>query len=383
MKGPVLFLTYRMAKGYGVDVVVWNYLKQFEARGIRCVVGCLDTDGHYGLSKVRFAPSEAGALREFAKSLGATTLIAHTPPFYESVAQLAGEFNAWIWEHGDPTPELIHGEAAVRRRAIEEKRSLYPQVRGVVAISRFIHDELKFPPALVIPSGCDHVRASTEPKAAPRGRKLRVGTLMRLGSREHAYKGGDDFIDFCTELDRLRFDISVMGRGNLHDAETFRRRGVTVHLNATDAEKETYLRNLDVFVTFSRWEGFNLPLVEAQALGTVGLARQGSVHAEVSPFLFADAHAAAGQVQALAQNPERLLRDSRTSQDFVLSRYRWSRAADQAIRALDLEGDGQAQDIHDGLALTDTWKLLGRPRSFLSVTKNLLFRKQAQVLPPL
>lgn len=383
MKGPVLFLTYRMAKGYGVDVVVWNYLKQFEARGIRCVVGCIDTDGHYGLSKVRFAPSAAAELREFAKKLGVTTLIAHTPPFYEAVAQLSGEFNTWIWEHGDPTPELIHDEAAARRRAIEEKRSLYPKVRGVVAISRFIHDELKFAPALVIPSGCDHVAPVTSPKEVPRGRKLRVGTLMRLGSREHAYKGGDDFIKFCDELDRLRFEISVMGRGSVEDAAAFRQRGVTVHLNATDAEKEEYLRQLDVFVTFSRWEGFNLPLVEAQALGTVGLARQGSVHAEVSPFLFADAHEAAARVQALAQDPNRLLRESQASQDFVMSRYRWSRAADQAIRALDLEGDGPAQDVHGDLALVDTWKLLGRPRSFLSVTKNLLLRKHAQVLPPL
>ena len=47
----------------------------------------------------------------------------------------------------------------------------------------------------------------------------------------------------------------------------FRARGLTVHLNAGDAARDRYLHELDVFVTCSRWEGFNLPLLEAQAQG--------------------------------------------------------------------------------------------------------------------
>ena len=52
------------------------------------------------------------------------------------------------------------------------------------------------------------------------------------------------------------------GKGTKDDAKYFESHRVWVHLNAKDEEKFNFLRNLNIFVTSSFWEGFNLPLMK-------------------------------------------------------------------------------------------------------------------------
>ena len=120
----------------------------------------------------------------------------------------------------------------------------------MVAISRFIAADIDWPAATVIANGIDHVDAKPDPARDRRASALRVGTLMRLGQGEAYYKGNDLFLDLvaAAEAAGVNARFEVMARGEDADA-ALRARGLTVHLDASDAARDRYLHELDVFVT--------------------------------------------------------------------------------------------------------------------------------------
>jgi glycosyltransferase involved in cell wall biosynthesis len=259
---------------------------------------------------------------------------------------LTGSCECWAWEHGDPTPSFFEGDAADRANVQRHKiQHVYPVLRGVVAISEFIRHDIQAPGAIVIPNGCDHApdlgSKNLQDLPADPAAPLRLGTLMRLGSGEARYKGNALFVELCRRLKALGVAVEphVMGRGLPSDAAPFEEQGIRVHLNAPDAEKWTYLRGLDVFMSCSQWEGFNLPLVEAEAVGTIGMAFDTGAHPEVTPFVVSSLDEAVELVRALAVNRTHLLESSRRSYQFARSRFRWADAADALINTV-LSGDG-------------------------------------------
>lgn len=159
---------------------------------------------------------------------------------------------------------------------------------------------------------------------------------MRLGSGEARYKGVELFEKLIEELHgEPGINFSIMGRGTEEDGERWRSKGVTTHLNATDDERSQYLRNLDIFISPSLWEGFNLPLVEAQASGTVGIAFDTGAHPETTPFLLTSIQDAVPLIKTWADNRDQLLRASEISYEFVRAKFKWETTASQFAHVLD------------------------------------------------
>jgi glycosyltransferase involved in cell wall biosynthesis len=180
--------------------------------------------------------------------------------------------------------------------------------------------------------GCNHV-VDLGPKTTVRSQSpgfdpLRVGTLMRLGPGEAQYKGNELFIELIERLQKSSLiEACLMGRGTEDDRKHWEQKGFEVHLNSSDAERETYLRSLDVFVSSSQWEGFNLPLVEAQALGTLGLAYDVGAHPETTPFVMPSMCDAEAFIHAVNQDHELLLASSELGRQFVRNKFDWERTA--------------------------------------------------------
>ena len=198
-----------------------------------------------------------------------------------------------VFEHGDPTPTMFEHDVFEREQLkVHKLKRVYPKVDAVLTSSYFLRDELLWPKAKVIALGCDHVTDFGQPstqRTASDHAPLRVGTLMRLGSGEALYKGLDEYLAIVSHFtDRPGFDFSIMGRGEESDRLWWEERGVHCHLNATDEERSIFLSELDVFISPSKWEGFNLPLVEAHASGTVGLAFDVGAHPETTPYVLAN-----------------------------------------------------------------------------------------------
>ena len=322
----VLMLTIRMQQGFGVSEVIGAVVPELAELGVQCHVGAMFADDAFAGIDVRIVDPTPEAVASLAAKVGAGVVVAHGSPFLEVLPALPEGLVTVAWEHGEPTPEFFTDDAVERREIIERIRaSVYPKVDHVVAISEFVRHDIGWPTATVIVNGADHVPdLGTKLWVPPRdpGGRLRVGCLVRLGDGEAFYKGRELLVVLQHELNRLGVpaDLEVMGRGTPQDAERLEADGFVVHLNATDDERTAFLRGLDVFVSPSKWEGCNLPLVEAEALDT-------GAHPEFTPLVFANLTLLAAQVQAYGERPELLQAHSDLCYRYVRAGMRWQLTA--------------------------------------------------------
>lgn len=325
----VLMLTPRMLMGYGVSEAIATLAVAMQPHGVHTIVGTPESDGHFAKVPVVRAKAEAEAVLDLAARHGASVVMAHGSPFFELLPELTGQVRTIAYEYGDPTAEMFDDDAVLRREIAEAKKSqVYPRVDAVAAISEFIRHEIEWPDARVIILGVDHVPDQGPKRGRQADGTLRVGTLMRLGQGEARYKGVEMLSPIRDAIAAVAPGVSfeVMGRGNPEDAEALMAEGFVVHRNATDAERTAFLRGIDVFISPSKWEGTNLPLVEAQALGTPGLAFDTGAHPEFTPLVFPSVELMAVQVAAYAGDSALLVRHGRLCREFVRETMQWSRA---------------------------------------------------------
>ncbi len=83
----------------------------------------------------------------------------------------------------------------------------------------------------------------------------------------------------------------------------------------------------------SLWEGFNLPLAEAQALGTFSLALDVGAHPELCPFLMSRPSDAGRYVRRATEHRAWLRDASALCGRFIRTQYSWETTAAE-VRAL-------------------------------------------------
>lgn len=331
----MLFLAAYMKKGFGVSVVIDALCREYTRLGVDVTIGCLESDGFFQGTPIVVLKPDAESVKALASKIGAGVIVAHTTPFFELLPQLAGKFRVWSWEHGDPDPEFFIWDRYERQAIIDRKqREIYQHLDGVIAISEFIRDEINYPKAAVVYNGCDHIKKTRN--NITNTSRLRVGTLVRLGTGETTYKGRPILTQLYKALRRLdtHVELHIMGRGTKKDKESLENMGVVVHLNASDEERLEYLNNLDIFVSTSLWEGFNLPVVEAQACGTVGIAFDVGAHPETTPFVTRGIDDMASLIEHYCRHPELLRKHSEMCERWVRRKFSWNSAATASAKLL-------------------------------------------------
>jgi glycosyltransferase involved in cell wall biosynthesis len=370
-----------MMQGYGVDVVISQLCARLNASGHQVMTICAEADGTYPEVPIVVAAPHASALRVLLKRLAPDVVLIHSAPYFDRLAALKKALPQikWVvWEHGDPSPELFTRDREARQAERQLKQAqCYPVADAIVTISRFVRRDIGYEPGrqpeALIYNGCDHapdLGPKTATEITPAGRPLRVGTLARLGPGEAHYKGTAEFIAMVADLrDRgIAITPCFLGRGTPEEAARFTREGFEVHLNASNAQKWQYLRSLDVFVSCSRWEGFNLPLVEAQALGTASLALNIAAHPEVTDNTFADMQALVAQVIRYQADRDSLHHDSVRAYQVTRAKFRWEEAGNRLEQLIaELVGTPFA-DSTGGWRLSFSTRIaiaLGRLRHFI------------------
>lgn len=328
-----------MARGFGLPEVIAALVPELTALGVPCEVACLSSDGLFTGFPIHEVDPTGEAVLALARQIGADVVIAHGSPFFEVLPDLRPHLRTVVYEHGEPPPVLFDDEVDRAERARYKEAHVYANVDDVVAISEFIRDEIGWPDATVIPNGVDHIAdLGTKVWLPPRqaDAQLRVGLLMRLGEGEAKYKGNDVLpaLRSLTEQAGVSARWEVMGRGSDADALKLAAEGFFVHLNATNEEREAYLRGIDVFVTLSKWEGCNLPLVEAAALGTPALALDTGAHPEFTPLCFASLELMAAQLRAYADDPVLLREHGDLCYRYVRGGMSWPDSAAALVRLL-------------------------------------------------
>lgn len=328
----VLLLTSVMKRGFGVSVVAREVADRMPVTGWNMSIGCLEFDEWYAAADVVELRPSPQTIFEYCEANAIEIVVAQTSPYFEVLPALEMWIPTVVFEHGDPTPTMFDEDVSEREQIkVNKLKRVYPSVDEVLTSSHFLRHDIGWLDAKVVPLGCDHVvdfGSKSLPAQGDSSAPLKVGTLMRLGSGEALYKGLNEYLALIEHFKgRPEFEFSIMGRGEEADREWWASHGVECHLNATDEERSDYLSQLDVLISPSQWEGFNLPLVEAHASGTVGLAFDTGAHPETTPFLMANVEDAVFLLEEWQSDRTRLLRASEQCYRYSRRKFTWEGTA--------------------------------------------------------
>ena len=345
-------LTYRLSKGFGVDVVVHAQARLLVQRGHSVTVYAFDHEPLHLSPEgytVKLLPKQNFDIVRFLRLEKHDCYVAHTSPFFELLPELQQWASVFAYEHGDPTPELFPLVEMKSRREIKrvKQKHVYNRIDGVLAISEFIRRDIEFPDATILYNGADHLLlqasdkslpldSKIEPKIEPKSQmrsalgldphKKMFLTVARLGEGESHYKGLDLFAELGQKIASNNVQMVVVGRGTPEDRAKFEALGIRVLLNASTNELRMAYSACDAFVSLSKWEGFNLPLVEAQSLKIAAYSLNNACHTEVCPNTFSSLNELAKFLSAASDQD--FARDAQNGWNFV-QKYTWKQNADQ------------------------------------------------------
>ena len=330
----VLFLSSVMMQGYGVSLVAEEVCRRWSAAGVAVHVGCIhtDVDGVFvpgtTIPLVELGP-DPREIEAYCMQQDLSVVMAQTSPYFESLPRLSPDLLRVAFEHGDPTPELFTHDAAERARIVAGKRSsVYPFVDVVACSSHFLAEDIGWPDAEVVHLGCDHVPDFGPKQLSSESDDLTVGCLMRLGPGEALYKGNDLLVELIQRMgDQPGIRFRLMGRGTEADVEWWSNYGVDVIVNAPESEKIAFLRKIDLLVSPSLWEGFNLPVVEAQALATPALAFDTGAHPETCALVMRSIGDMENLIRSCHANRDRLQTLSDRAYRYARGSFAWGRTS--------------------------------------------------------
>ena len=329
-----LLLCSVMMRGYGVSIVAEELAKRMPRFGWDLYIGTTHADGNFSTTPTFLMNPDAQEILKFCREWNIEVVLAQTTPYFEVLPHLVGHIPVMVYEHGDPTPTFFNEDGEERERIRQNKiQNVYPVVNKVLASSHFLVQDIEWPEAEVVALGCNHVpNLGLKPKTEfdSSEKVLKVGTLIRLGAGEAQYKGNALFRELVSRLrtNNSEIEFYVMGRGTEADGDEWREVGVTPILNAPDDAKAEYLRTLDVFVSPSMWEGFNLPIVEAQALGTVGIGFDVGAHPETALHLASSINDAISMIEHWNSDREHLALACERAYQYVRTQFDWDLTAE-------------------------------------------------------
>jgi|GEM_PF-914070 len=291
----IMLLSVTHGIGHGVPVVLAEQAELLRQSGYEVIVGGPRSDhdhSYQGCERIEVHdPQEAARI---ACQMSVDVIVAHTPPFY-SVAKWTGNGPQVIaYDHGEP-PARLFPDAAARAMVQTEKEFSLVMANRVIAISKSIQAESNVPIHAVVRNGNSHLGRWSEAFAERRSeiRKARgwqdafiVLNVCRFHEAERAYKGVDFFADVKIALKarapelHQRTVFVLCGKGAQQDVQAMTRRGLQVEANVTDEEMLDLYCAADAYASFSQWEGYNLGIGQALAMGLPVVASDIPAHRE-------------------------------------------------------------------------------------------------------
>ncbi len=306
-------LTERLLLGFGVDLVVHEQARRLAERGHDVTVFPLRADPHYrsqayqvdvlgdrfGVDGDYVSDERAEEIIEAFDLNAFDILILHTPPFFGWIKFLDTPVIAV--EHGVPPSHYFPQHIAYElwkatTRHLVENLSRLRDSDAILSISQSIHNWL--PERLrsrsrVIYHGADHYAAATPAAAATFRRDLGVEPddvlilwvgRMQITRDEQPYKGFAELRELMPRIRRISPRTRIAFLGKIDDSERQWLDSLDVILlpNYPAARMGTAYAAADILLNLSRWEGFNLALVEAQYQGTPVIAYDVGPHCEVT-----------------------------------------------------------------------------------------------------
>jgi len=334
----IAFITDRMIKGHGVDLVVDRLADGLAETGYSCRVYCNYFDEtftnrkSYHIEKLHYFKPHVNPLvyekriRKMAPYFNSKDIdlfIIQSFPFYSLIPEL--NKHSLVVEHGIP----YAGGLPLRRRLrygymnISQNISYFKKANKIVPVSQYLFNCLPAnlrQKATVIYNGCDHYRkaAVTREEIASFRVNLEVkpeDTLLlfvgRLNLTNQPYKGLSELINIYHEVYKKNNNVKLLavGYGSRNDEELLKNQGILAIANAPEEIMPVIYKSCDIYTTCSLWEGFDLPVAEAHSFKKPTICYDIGAHSEVSingktGFIVKDKNEFHKKLQLLVDNPE-------------------------------------------------------------------------------
>jgi GT2 family glycosyltransferase/glycosyltransferase involved in cell wall biosynthesis len=318
----ILFLSVTHQRGHGVATVVKMQAEYLASQGHAVIVaGPASNSDHVYEGCHRLALTTPGEVAEFAYNHRVNCLVIHTMPFM-SMARTAGVWpKIIIYDHGEPNPDWF-SDAKERRHADLERELCRAAADRVVTNSEAIRAATGLDTAITIRLGNTHMPTWTDADSQLRpnlraqlgwGNKIVVLNVCRFEAEERKYKGIDTFVEVMKEIDRDprwagHFKFVLCGKATQGDVILMEEQGLEVHANVVDADMADLYRAADIYMSLSRWEGYNLGIAQALAFGLPVIASDIPAHREFSVTVAADVQHIISELVRLARAPEPRIR---------------------------------------------------------------------------
>ncbi len=352
----VAFVSERMLRGFGVDLVIDQVASELVARGhdVTVYASVMQDLGPkaYGLDAIPTRASGVpqryqAAARPWAEYIDAhehDIVFVESFPFFSLIPRL--KTPAVAVDHGVSSTEGMSARqrAAFRYIRWTQQARYFPKAAGLVTVSEFIRTLLPKrlqERAQVIYNGGDHYPAASAMDREMTRARLGVKedeTMMlyvgRLNPEGQPYKGTADLIHATAEWREREPSIRVVmaGTGDAADVDRIRWAGGIALPGVPDDEMAGLLAAADVYLTASRWEGFNLPIMEAAHQGVPSVALRIGAHPEVvndgqSGVLADNVTDLFAAAERLATHPDERKRMGAAAREWA-TRFTWAKSTD-------------------------------------------------------
>lgn len=316
----ILVLSSVHQRGYGVPVVIDRHVHALLAEGFRVSVGGPITSSDFDYDGAeRVDLSNARDASNWAFQNDVSLIWAHTPPFFSCSRWVAGQIPIFAYDYGEP-PARYFPDWLSREMVNLEKAFSLSMCDRVFAISEAVREEAVVATDGVIPLGNNHLSTwSNEMQSRRMATREKYGwgdikivlNVCRFLTGERHYKGIDTYLEFMRQyqLNTSQLDGQVLfvlcGRGEKQDVEELRGAGLEVFANLSDEELENIYSAADAYVNFSRWEGYNLGIAQALALGLDVVASDNPAHRAFGIKTFSDLNAASASLDEILAEPKK------------------------------------------------------------------------------
>jgi GT2 family glycosyltransferase len=293
----ILLLSVVYKIGYGVPVVIQQHARKLVQSGYDVVIG-----GPLAENEMRFPGCERvvlGSAQEaavYAFTSGIALIVSHTPPFFEVPILIGGHIPVLAYDYGEPAAEFFQDPTRSYLLNVGyQKRAAAALTTCIATISQSVKDETLNKDALVLGLANSHLPAWSEALRPERDRAREIRgwqdgfvilTVCRFHENERAYKGLDKISMILREFPYLYPEQSkpliwaLAGAGSPSDVEQAEQLGFTVFPNVSDETLSDLYKAADAYMGFSKWEGYNLGIAQALAMGLPTLGSDIPAHRE-------------------------------------------------------------------------------------------------------
>jgi GT2 family glycosyltransferase/glycosyltransferase involved in cell wall biosynthesis len=307
----IAFITDRMIKGHGVDLVVDRLADGLAKIGYDCKVYCNYFDEtfinrkSYTIEKLHYFKPDANPivyerrirkLVPYLNSKDIDLFIIQSFPFYSLIPALNKP--VLVVDHGIISASGLPLKRRLRYKYMElsQNISYFKKADKIISVSKYLLNCLPKnlqEKADFIYNGCDHYQQKIIRTDQINDFKREIGVdpkdvlllfVGRLNLTNQPYKGLKELIGIYKDIADRHKNVKLLtvGYGTKNDEELLRNQGILSISNAPEELMPLIYKSCDIYTTCSKWEGFDLPVAEAHSFQRPTLCYDIGAHPEIS-----------------------------------------------------------------------------------------------------